>query len=68
MRFEHVSFGYGPQRGILFDVDFSIPAGKTVAVVGTTGAGKSTLSRLLYRFYDVDARPHPRSMARTSAR
>jgi ATP-binding cassette subfamily B protein len=34
-------------------VDFSIPAGKTVAVVGTTGAGKSTLSRLLYRFYDV---------------
>ena len=35
-------------------MDFSIPAGKTVAVVGTTGAGKSTLSRLLYRFYDVD--------------
>ncbi|MEP6938935.1 MAG: ABC transporter ATP-binding protein/permease [Rudaea sp.] len=55
VRFEAVSFGYGPQRGILFDVDFAIPAGKTVAVVGTTGAGKSTLSRLLYRFYDVDA-------------
>ncbi len=55
VRFEHVSFGYDPQRGILFDVDFSIPAGKTVAVVGTTGAGKSTLARLLYRFYDVDA-------------
>ena len=55
VRFEGVSFGYGPQRGILFDVDFAIPAGKTVAVVGTTGAGKSTLSRLLYRFYDVDA-------------
>ena len=55
VRFERVSFGYSPQRGILFDVDFTIPAGKTVAVVGTTGAGKSTLSRLLYRFYDVDA-------------
>src|SRR5262249_53596649 len=37
------------------DVDFAIPAGKTVAVVGTTGAGKSTLARLLYRFYDVSA-------------
>jgi ATP-binding cassette subfamily B protein len=55
VRFENVSFGYGPARVILSDVDFSIPAGKTVAVVGTTGAGKSTLSRLLYRFYDIDA-------------
>ena len=53
VRFEQVSFGYDAQRGILYNVDFSIPAGKTVAVVGTTGAGKSTLSRLLYRFYDV---------------
>jgi ATP-binding cassette subfamily B protein len=53
VRFERVSFGYDPQRGILYDVDFSIPSGKTVAVVGTTGAGKSTLARLLYRFYDV---------------
>ncbi len=53
VRFENVSFGYDPARGILYNVDFSIPAGKTVAVVGTTGAGKSTLSRLLYRFYDV---------------
>ena len=49
-----VNAGYDKQRGILHDVDFSIPAGKTVAVVGTTGAGKSTLSRLLYRFYDVN--------------
>jgi ATP-binding cassette subfamily B protein len=55
VRFEHVSFGYDPQRNILSDVDFSIPPGKTVAVVGTTGAGKSTLARLLYRFYDVNA-------------
>ncbi len=55
VRFERVSFGYDVQRGILYDVDFSIPSGKTVAVVGTTGAGKSTLARLLYRFYDVSA-------------
>ncbi len=55
VRFDNVSFGYDKQRQILFDVDFAIPAGKTVAVVGTTGAGKSTLSRLLYRFYDVDS-------------
>jgi ATP-binding cassette subfamily B protein len=55
VRFEHVSFDYDPDRQILHDVDFSIPAGKTVAVVGTTGAGKSTLARLLYRFYDVSA-------------
>jgi ABC-type transport system involved in Fe-S cluster assembly fused permease/ATPase subunit len=55
VRFDDVSFGYDAQRRILYDVDFSIPAGKTVAIVGTTGAGKSTLSRLLYRFYDVDS-------------
>ena len=55
VRFEHVSFRYDPERYILDDVDFSISPGKTVAVVGTTGAGKSTLARLLYRFYDVSA-------------
>ncbi len=53
MRFEHVDFGYEQNRQILFDVSFTIPAGKTVAVVGPSGAGKSTLSRLLFRFYDV---------------
>ena len=51
--FTHVSFGYDGKRQILFDVDFTIPAGKTVAVVGHSGSGKSTLARLLYRFYDV---------------
>jgi ABC-type transport system involved in Fe-S cluster assembly fused permease/ATPase subunit len=55
VRFEHVSFGYDIQRGILYDVNFSIPPGKTIAVVGTTGAGKSTLARLIYRFYDVNS-------------
>jgi ATP-binding cassette subfamily B protein len=53
VQFEHVSFGYAPDRQILYDVSFTIPAGATVAVVGASGAGKSTLSRLLFRFYDV---------------
>jgi ATP-binding cassette subfamily B protein len=53
VRFEHVDFSYDAARPILHDVDFRIPAGETVAVVGTTGAGKSTLARLLFRFYDV---------------
>jgi len=51
--FVAVGFSYDPKRQILFAVDFSIPAGKTVAVVGHSGSGKSTLARLLYRFYDV---------------
>jgi len=55
VRFEHVSFGYEPQRQILYDVSFEIPAGRTIAVVGPSGAGKSTLSRLLFRFYDVSS-------------
>ncbi len=53
VQFDAVDFGYDPRRPILHGVDFTIPAGKTLAVVGSSGAGKSTLSRLLYRFYDV---------------
>ncbi len=53
VRFEHVDFAYEPNRQILFDVSFAIPAGHTVAVVGPSGSGKSTLARLLFRFYDV---------------
>jgi len=53
VRFENVYFGYEANRQILFDVSFTIPAGRTVAVVGPSGAGKSTLARLLYRFYDI---------------
>jgi ATP-binding cassette subfamily B protein len=55
VRFEHVGFAYETKRQILFDVDFAIPAGGTVAVVGHSGSGKSTLSRLLFRFYDVQS-------------
>jgi len=53
VRFEGVDFHYQPERPILAGIDFRIPAGQTLAVVGTTGAGKSTLARLLFRFYDV---------------
>ena len=52
--FDNVHFGYQPDRKILQGISFSVPAGKTVAVVGHSGAGKSTLARLLFRFYDVD--------------
>src|SRR5581483_1683930 len=52
---EHVDFSYDPDRQILFDVNFEIPAGHKVAVVGGSGGGKSTLARLLFRFYDVSA-------------
>ncbi len=54
IRFERVNFSYEPDRQILFDVDFSVPAGQTIAVVGHSGSGKSTLARLLFRFYDVN--------------
>ena len=53
VRFEGVRFGYEPSREILHGIDFTVPAGKTLAVVGPSGAGKSTLARLLFRFYDT---------------
>jgi ATP-binding cassette, subfamily B, heavy metal transporter len=51
--FEGVHFGYRPDREILTGIDFVVPAGRKLAIVGPTGAGKSTISRLLFRFYDV---------------
>jgi ABC-type transport system involved in Fe-S cluster assembly fused permease/ATPase subunit len=51
--FQNVQFGYQPERVILKGISFHVPAGHKVAIVGPTGAGKSTLSRLLFRFYDV---------------
>ena len=53
--FDSVSFAYDERRRILHDISFSVPAGHRVAIVGSSGAGKSTISRLLFRFYDVDA-------------
>ena len=51
--FENVFFAYDPRRPVLKNVSFEVPSGKTVALVGSSGAGKSTISRLLFRFYDV---------------
>jgi ATP-binding cassette subfamily B protein len=53
VRFDGVHFGYQPDRLVLKGIDFTVPAGSRLAIVGPTGAGKSTISRLLFRFYDV---------------
>ncbi|KAF8476188.1 P-loop containing nucleoside triphosphate hydrolase protein [Kalaharituber pfeilii] len=53
IRFENVTFGYHPDRPILKNVSFTIPAGKKTAIVGPSGCGKSTILRLLFRSYDV---------------
>ena len=55
IRFERVVFGYEPGRPVLRGLDLELRAGETVAVVGPSGAGKTTLCSLLPRFYDVDA-------------
>src|SRR3954470_12857507 len=52
VRFRHVDFRYDPRRAILRDVDFAMKPGSKFAVVGSSGAGKSTIARLLFRFYD----------------
>jgi ATP-binding cassette subfamily B protein len=53
IRFDNVVFAYEPERTVLKGISFTVPAGKTIAVVGPSGAGKSTISRILYRFYDI---------------
>lgn len=54
VRFRNVRFGYHDDRPILKDLSFRVAAGHRVAIVGASGAGKSTIARLLYRFYDID--------------
>ena len=54
VRFDHVTFAYDQQTDVLHDVDVLMAAGSTVALVGATGAGKSTMVKLLARFYDPD--------------
>lgn len=51
--FKDVCFEYNPDRRILHGISFDVPAGKTTAIVGASGAGKSTISRILFRFYDI---------------
>jgi len=55
LEFEHVSFGYVSGREVLPGLDLRIPAGQTIALVGTTGAGKTTIAKLMARFYDPTA-------------
>ncbi|MBO9471934.1 ABC transporter ATP-binding protein/permease [Shimia sp. R10_1] len=50
---ENIAFGYEDDRAILKDVSLDVPGGQTVAIVGASGSGKSTIGRLLFRFYDV---------------
>ena len=54
IEFKKVSFGYDRERNILKSISFTVKKGQTLAVVGSTGSGKSTIGRLLFRFYDVD--------------
>ncbi|MCC8017359.1 MAG: ABC transporter ATP-binding protein/permease [Lachnospiraceae bacterium] len=51
--FDHVSFSYPGQPGLLHDISFTVPAGTTLGILGTTGSGKSTLIQLLTRFYEL---------------
>ncbi|MBU8829279.1 ABC transporter ATP-binding protein [Mycolicibacterium goodii] len=53
--FDHVRFAYTPGRPVLPDLTLTVPAGQTVALVGTTGAGKTTIAKLIARFYDPTA-------------
>ena len=52
--FEHVSFGYTPEKLLMKDISFSVKPGQKIAVVGSTGAGKTTLINLLMRFYEIN--------------
>ena len=55
IEFKNVSFGYEPSRFVLKDVSFQLEAGKTIGIVGATGSGKSTISSLLFKFFDINS-------------
>lgn len=55
VEFDHVKFGYDPEVTVLKDVSFKVEAGQSIALVGPTGAGKSTIVSLISRFYDIDS-------------
>lgn len=54
VEFSNVFFSYNPEKSVLKNISFTVPSGKTVALVGPSGVGKSTIMRLLFRFYNVD--------------
>jgi len=54
VQFEHIDFGYSPDKRLMTDMNINVQPGETVAIVGPTGAGKTTLVNLLMRFYDVE--------------
>jgi ATP-binding cassette subfamily B protein len=54
IEFDHVKFGYKPGQTVLKDLSFTVPANSTVALVGPTGSGKTSVSALIHRFYDVN--------------
>ncbi len=76
VRFEHVTFAYEDDKPVLHDISFDVPAGQTVALLGSTGSGKTTLMALLTRFYDytegsiqldgVELREYPRHFLRAN--
>ena len=53
--FDHVSFGYQPEQTIIHDFSVKVSPGEKIAIVGPTGAGKTTMVKLLMRFYDVNS-------------
>lgn len=55
IKFEHISFGYKPEKMVLNDIDLDVKRGQTIAIVGPTGAGKTTLVNLLMRFYEINS-------------
>lgn len=55
IRFEHINFGYTPEKEIIKDVNIDVKKGQTIAIVGPTGAGKTTLVNLLMRFYEINS-------------
>ena len=55
MKFFHVNFGYNPNQTIINDFSVDVKPGQKIAIVGPTGAGKTTMVKLLMRFYDVNS-------------
>jgi subfamily B ATP-binding cassette protein MsbA len=55
IEFRNITFGYEPKKPVLQNINLSVPAGQTIALVGPSGGGKTTIANLLLRFYDLDS-------------